>query len=228
MNLKSAIILSILFIALNPTFSQNKKSDRKINNDPKAQEILDKVSEKYKNLKTLESSFSLSMVSKADDINEKYNGKVVLKGNKYVVDTELMEIVCDNAKRYIWMKETNEVSINLYEPDGETIESPSQLFTIYQKDFFYRYNGTEKSGNKNLSKIELIPEKLRQSQYKRIYLFIDENIYQITKAIIESKDGVVYTWDIISFKPNVNVDDKIFVFEKSRYPKTAHFEDMTK
>lgn len=226
--LKTFMVIYIFITALNPAFTQNKKNDRKINNDPKAQEILDKVSEKYKNLKSLESSFSLSMVSKADDINEKYNGKVLLKGNKYLVDTDLMEIVCDNAKRYIWMKETNEVTISLYEPDGETIESPSQLFTIYQKDFFYRLIGSEKHNGKNLSKIELIPEKIKQSQYKRIYLFVDESIHQITKAVIESKDGVVYTWDIISFKPNVTVDDKTFVFEKSRYPKTAHFEDMTK
>jgi outer membrane lipoprotein-sorting protein len=167
------------------------------------------------------------MFSKADDVDEKYNGKVFLKGQKYKIDTDQMEIICDNVKRFIWMKEQNEVTISKYEPDGETIESPAQLFTIYQKNFFYRLIGDEKAGNKTLRKIELLPQKVKESQYKRVYLFVDETANQIAKAVIESKDGIVYTWEIKEFKVNAPVDDKLFIFDKAKYPK-AHIEDMTK
>ncbi len=223
--MKKTITLFLLALTfLNVTAQQ---SDRKVNNDPKAQAILDKVSAKYKDLKSLESSFSLNMFSKADDIDEKYNGKVFLKGQKYKIDTDMMEVICDNVKRYIWMKETNEITINLYEPDGETIESPAQLFTIYKKNFFYRLIGDEKVGAKTFKKIELIPQKTKESQYKRVYLFIDEATSQINRAILESKDGVTYTWEIKEFKANAPVDEKLFVFDKTKYPK-ARIEDMTK
>jgi len=204
-----------------------QKDDRKINNDPKAQAILDKVSKTYKDLKSLESSFTLAIFSKADDIDEKYNGRVFLKGQKYKLDTDQMEIICDNAKRYVWMKDANEITINLYEPDGKTIESPAQLFTIYEKDFFYKLTGDEKIGTKIFKKIELVPQKVKESQYKKVLLLVDEAKSQIVKAIIESKDGVTYTWEIKEFKANAPVDDKLFVFDKAKYPK-AHIEDMTK
>jgi outer membrane lipoprotein carrier protein len=204
-----------------------QKEDRKINNDPKAQAILDKLSKNYKSLKSLESSFTLSMFSKADDIDEKFNGKVFLKGQKYKLDTEQMEITCDNVKRYVWMKDPNEITISLYEPDGESIESPAQLFTIYEKNFYYKLLSDEKVGTKHLKKIELVPQKVKESQYKKVILLIDEALNQIVKAVIESKDGVTYTWEIKEFKPNASVDDKLFVFDKARYPK-AHIEDMTK
>lgn len=221
-NIATLLILSLFF-----TLTYSQQTDRKINNDPKAQAILDKVSSKYRELKSLESTFTLSMFSKADDIDEKYNGKVFLKGQKYKIDTDMMEVICDNTKRYIWMKEPNEITINHYEPDGETIESPAQLFTIYQKNFFYRLIGDEKTGAKNYKKIELIPQKVKESQYKRVFLFVDEGTNQIGKAIIESKDGITYTWEIKEFKANATIDEKMFVFDKTKYPK-ARIEDMTK
>lgn len=205
-----------------------QKDDRKISNDPKAQEILDKVSKRYKDLKSLESTFTLSMYSKADNIHEKYNGKVYLKGQKYRIDTDQMEIICDNVKRYIWMKDANEITINHYEPDGETIESPMQLFTIYQKDFFYRLTGDEKTPKGELlRKIELIPRKLKESNYRKITLLVDEAQHQIVQAVIESKDGITYTWEIKTFNANAALDDGLFIFDRSKYPK-ARIEDMTK
>ncbi len=223
--MKNSIFLFIFSLLFSLGYSQ--QTVRKVNNDPKAQAILDKVSAKYKDLKSLESTFTLSMFSKADDIDEKYTGKVFLKGQKYKIDTDMMEVICDNTKRYIWMKEPNEITINLYEPDGETIESPAQLFTIYQKNFFYRLIGDEKVGIKSLKKIELIPQKVKESQYKRVFLFVDEASNQISRAIIESKDGITYTWEIKEFKANISVDEKMFVFDKTKYPK-ARIEDMTK
>ena len=223
--MKKTIVL--LFLAVTFISVVAQQNDRKVNNDPKAQVILDKVSAKYKDLKSLESTFTLSMFSKVDDINEKYSGKLSLKGQKYKIDTDIMEVICDNVKRYIWMKEPNEITINLYEPDGETIESPAQLFTIYQKNFFYRLIGDEKVGAKTFKKIELIPQKVKESQYKKVFLFIDETTSQINRAILESKDGVTYTWEIKEFKANALVDEKLFLFDKTRYPK-ARIEDMTK
>jgi outer membrane lipoprotein-sorting protein len=224
--MKNIFIITASILTTHFLFAQ-PKDDRKINNDPKAQAILDKVSKTYKDLKSLESSFTLAMFSKADDIDEKFNGKVFLKGQKYKLDTDQMEIICDNVKRYMWMKEANEITINLYEPDGQTIESPAQLFTIYQKDFFYKLTGEEKAGTKVLKKIELVPQKVKESQYKKVNLLVDEAKSQIVKAVIESKDGVTYTWEIKEFKANAPVDDKLFVFDKAKYPK-AHIEDMTK
>src|SRR5690606_24042615 len=134
--MKNTILLLLTAFCLQTAFAQ-QDSDRKITNDPKSQAILDKVSKNYRDMKSLESTFTLRMFSKADGIDEKYNGTVILKGQKYKIDTDHMEVICDNVKRYIWMKGVNEVTINLYEPDGETIESPAQLFTIYEKNFFY-------------------------------------------------------------------------------------------
>lgn len=198
--------------------------DRQIENDPDAKVILDKVSKKYRSFKSLKVEFKLSMNSAEGDLNESYNGSAVIKDEKYRLETDQLIVVCDNVKRWTYLKDSRELQINFYEPDPENIESPAQLFTIYDKDFYYRLL-EEANG---IAKIELIPQELDESPFERIFLFVNTAKSEIDKAVIRNKDKVEFTWQIETFNPNVELDEgTVFAFDSAKH-QVEHEEDLTK
>lgn len=224
MIMKLFYTLSIVLATVLSGFAQTNSG--KTENDPAAKAILDRVSTKYQSYNTLEVDFSLSIVSKVDGLNETMKGYVWLKGQKYRVNTDDVEIICDNVKRWMILKgDQKEVQINFYEPDANNIESPSQLFTIYKSNYYYRLDGKESLDGKQMTRIQLVPINAKESPYSYVYLLIDaEDI--IRKARIVGKDGVEYNWQIVKFAPNTKIDDSKFTFNASQYPG-YHIEDLT-
>lgn len=215
-----------LMVLVSVSVFAQKPNDRKIENDPAAKVLLDKVSTKYQSYTSLEVVFKLSIVSKVDDLNESMDGNVWLKGQKYRVNTGDIEIICDNVKRWMILKgEEKEVQVNFYEPDANNIESPSQLFTIYKNNYYYAMDGTEALDGKTMTRVKLIPMDSKDSPYSHIYLLIDGDDV-IRKARIVGKDGVEYNWQIVTFTPNAKIDDSKFTFVPSQYPG-YHIEDLT-
>ena len=66
-------------------------------NDPKAKAVLDGVSKKVKSLKSLKANFALNLTGgKGGKVNESKKGTVTLKGEKYHVEINGQEIICDS------------------------------------------------------------------------------------------------------------------------------------
>ncbi len=222
-------IVCLMFAVSGGLVAQNTKkpveNTRKIENDPAAKILLDRVSSKYQSYATLEVAFSLSIVSKIDGLNESMKGNVWLKGQKYRVNTGDIEIICDNVKRWMILKGDKQVQVNFYEPDANNIESPSQLFTIYKNNYYYKMDGTETLNGKQMNRVQLIPTDTKGSPYSNIYLLIDSEDV-IRKARIVGKDGVEYNWQIVTFTPNAKIDESRFTFNAAQYAG-YHVEDLT-
>lgn len=218
-------ILACAFIAI-PAF-QFAQDDRKIENDPKTLALLDKVSNNYHSSSSARVNFTLTVDSPEDDLFVESEGLVLLKDQKYRIDTEDMLIICDNVKRYVYLKESNELQINYFEPEENEIESPSELFDIYKNGYYYRTIKEATIDGRNIKVVELIPAKINESPYKKVHLHIDESKTIIAKAIIYSKDGITYTYGIKTFETNANLNDTEFSFDPSRYPG-IYIDDMTK
>lgn len=172
--------VSFLFLFLLPAFLF-AQTDRKIQNDPAATAILDQVSNKYNSYTSAKVDFSLMVDTPDEEAYMKSKGMVYLKNQKYKIDTEEMMIVCDNVKRYVYLKESNELQINYFEPEADEIESPSELFQIYKKDYFYKLSGEIIENGKKLAVITLIPNDIKTSPYKLIKLFVDKQESRIVR-----------------------------------------------
>ena len=201
-------------------------TDRKVQNDPAAQKLLDEVSAKYHALPSLKVNFSLMVDTPDEEAYMKLKGIVTLKKEKYKIDTDEMVIICDNVKRYVYLKESNELQINFFEPEDDEIGSPSKLFDLYKDNYFYRLSGEITDNNRKLSVVMLIPSALKNSPYKLIYLYIDKNISQIVKGEIHMRDGGKYTYIISAFEESPVMDSE-FAFDPSQYPG-IYIDDMTK
>jgi len=200
-------VLAIIFFVSTNIFSQ----------DQKAKAILDKLANKTKTYKTIKSEFVFKLENKEDDVSDTYKGTVWIKGNKYRVDLMGSIVYFDGKTQYTYLKESNEVNIS--EPDGEDddVLNPSKIFTMYNKNFKYKFVSDKFENTRALQTVDLFPKDL-EKEYSRVRLKIDKTKNQIFEIKQYGKDGNYYTIRITKFTPNVKLSDTFFNFNKAKYP----------
>lgn len=180
--------------------------------DPKAGQILNEVSKKYKSYKTFKADFSYVLESPAAGKNETITGEIYVKGEKFRLNLGSQEIYNNGSTVWTYLKEENEVTISNYEPDPEEI-TPSNIYTVYQKG--YKYLLLEETPTNQV--IDLIPEDKNKKIFK-IRITIAKKDKSIKSWKMFEKSGNRYIYNVTKFLPNPQgVDDKFFVFDKAKY-----------
>lgn len=186
--------------------------------DAKAKAILDNVSAKVKQLKSLKAGFSLSIKNAKTAKVQSKKGTVSMKGNKYYVNLAGQEIFCDNKTIWTYMKESNEVQISSFDPAENTF-TPSKLFTnFYDKEYTYKYVGEKTVGGKKVDVILLVPTN-KAKQFSKVELLIDKAQSVVAGGTMYEKNGNVITYSVSGYTPNPALTDAIFVFDAKKYPK---------
>ena len=187
-------------------------------NDPAAKSILDKVSAKFKTLKTVQAKYVLNVTNRAGKNAGKKSGSIYLKGTKYHITDASMEITSDGKKIWKYEPDANEVTVSNVDNSSNSGLTPQKLFTnFYDKDFLYKLNGNKKVGNKTVAEIELTPTDKRKSFYK-VYLYVDQAQQMIVSSKIYETSGNVYDYSITDMKVNQTLDDAMFTFDKAKHP----------
>ncbi|MEX0967483.1 MAG: outer membrane lipoprotein carrier protein LolA [Bacteroidia bacterium] len=199
--------LFALFLAVTPALSQK---------DVKAEQILNELSKKYKNFKTIKADFRYILEMKSDDFKEEQTGTIYLKNDMFKLSFGDQMIMSDNVNMWTYLKDVNEVQVDKYRPDDMEIK-PNELFMIYDKDFLYRFVEEKKEGDRTLQVIELTPNNKEESYFK-IKISIDKNKKELVRTVIYEKSGNLYTYEITSFTPNVSLDESFFRFETQKHP----------
>ena len=103
--------------------------------DAKAKAILDRTVEHIKSYPAVEIVFDLSMINKAEDINETHHGKAYMKDKMYRID--VMDVVnyFDGEVIYTYMPDQEEVNIKNPEENEDEMLNPSILFDIHNQKF---------------------------------------------------------------------------------------------
>ena len=106
------ILVPVLIVSfLQLSIGQTAKADFG-SSDPAAQAVLDKMKARYESFKTMRAVFTLTIDAPEDDVNEEQSGMIYLKGNKYHLELEGTNIVCDNTTRWIHTTDPCEIQIN--------------------------------------------------------------------------------------------------------------------
>ncbi len=206
--MKLFTIITVLLFAQTIATAQVKTSG---SYDPKAKQILDGVSAKFKSYKTVQAKFSLKVENAAGKALGTKTGTVYMKGNKYRISVTGQEVFSDGSNTWTFDKASNEVTINKIDPSANSI-TPQKLFTnFYDKDFLYKLNGTTKGVNE----IELTPTDKTKPFFK-ILLYANTNAITSTKLF--EKTGNKYTYSTTAITPNGNIPDATFVFDAKKYP----------
>jgi chaperone LolA len=211
---KLITLFSLAFITLLAT-AQTSSNPTK--SDPEAKKILDAVSSRFKTFASPQASFTYQVENAQGKALSTKRGTVVMKGNKFKVSMDGMEIFSDGKTVWNYDKSANEVTVNNLNEGGSGM-TPQKVFTnFYDKDFFYKLNGTKKVGAKTVQEIELTPaDKTRP--YHKVYVLVDRAANSIYSAKFLEKSGGRYSYTINSIKPSSTLAETEFVFNKNRYP----------
>ena len=211
--MKTFYFCSVLMLMLSTVFAQQ---------DPKAKEILDKLSQTSKSYKTIQIDFSFTLENKTGSVAETNEGWVALKGKNYRLHMPAMgmEVFSNGVATWSYMTESNEVNISEVDPDSDASLNPANLFTIYEKGFKFTYIGVETTSGKSAEVIDLFPVD-KSKQLTKVRLYVDKVKYQILKAITYNKDGNIYTLALKNMKTDQNLTDDYFKFDAAKYPKVA-------
>ncbi|RLD25112.1 MAG: hypothetical protein DRI71_00475 [Bacteroidetes bacterium] len=106
--------------------------------DPKAREILDAMSSKYKSISSFKADLSYTMTNLTEGIDEQYKGTIAVKGDMYRLMMQDQEIYNDGSTVWTFLPNLDEpeVTIDNNNPEGGDI-TPSSIFNIYKAGFKY-------------------------------------------------------------------------------------------
>lgn len=208
-------IVSVIFVAQTPAPTQ----------DPKAQGILDAMSNKYKAMTSFKAGFSLNIQNAGTKLNENSSGVIKVKGNKFHLDLKKQEIYNNGTTVWTYVKSANEVTITDYEPAENEI-TPDKIHTIYKKGYKYRFVEEKNIGGVITEVVELNPIDFRNSKFHKIVIEISKADKSLKTWKIYEKNNNVQTYSITSFQPNIPVTDADFNFDPKKYPAGLKTEEL--
>lgn len=187
--------------------------------DQKAKSILDEVSQKTKTFKTILADFTFSMENKAMSINEKNEGTIKLKGQKYIVDLPGagIKVYSDGKTNWNYMKQGNQVTISNIEDSGSELMDPSSLFSIYEKGFTSKFVAEKNVGGKAIYQIDLFPDK-KEFDVSKIAIEIEKATMMIHSAQLFGTDGNVYGIVVKKMETSKDFPDTDFTFDAKKFP----------
>ncbi len=184
--------------------------------DPKALEVLDAMSKKYKAVPAFEANISYTLTNEMEKINEEFKGKMTVKGDKYRLVLPEQEVINDGKTLWTYLPEAKEVNIDNFDPNSDDL-NPSKIFDVYKKGFKYLHMGDATEVGVLCDVVDLVPEK-KDAQYFKIRMNISKKDKSIQNFTMFDRSGNRYKYTITKFTPNATITDAYFAFDVKKYP----------
>ena len=184
--------------------------------DPKALEILEAMSKKYKSIPAFEANITCNLSNDVDKVNDEFKGKITVKGDKFRMVLPEQEVINNGATIWTYLPEAKEVNIDNYDPTSEDI-NPSKIHEVYKKGYKYLYLQDKTDGGVMCEEIDLVPEK-KDAQYFKIKMFINKKEKTVQSFTLFDKGGNRYKYTVSRFTPNAKIEDSFFTFDPKNYP----------
>lgn len=191
--------------------------------DPKALEVLDAMSKKYKAITSFEANLSSTLTNQSAGVKDEFKGKIAVKGNKYRLELPEQHVYNNSTTVWTYLPEQKEVNIDNFDPNSDDL-NPSKIFDMYKKGFKYLLMGDATEGGVLCDAIDLVPEK-KDAQYFKIKMFISKKDKTVKSWIMFDRGGNQFKYTITKFAPNVKLDDSYFNFDIKKFPG-VHAEDL--
>jgi len=184
--------------------------------DPKALEILEAMSKKYKAISSFEASFSYTLTNETEKIKEEFKGKMLIKGDMYRLVLPEQEVINDGATVWTYLPDAKEVNIDKVDATSDDL-NPSKFYEIYKKGYKYLYLEDKTEGGVLCEVVDLVPEK-RDAQYFKVRMNIVKKDRSIQSWTMFDKAGNLYKYTITKFNPAAKIDESSFTFDPKKYP----------
>lgn len=187
--------------------------------DPAAKALLDEVSKTTRAYENIALDFSVSLENKTANIPAStMSGTILIKGNQYKLKLEGNEQI-SNGER-IWRILPDEEVVETMGVDDLDEEglTPNRLLTMYESGFKYKMGDRKPYRMREVQLIYLFPEDPSSVPYTSIELAVDVDKKQIVYLMEKGKDGTITTYEIATFRSNIDIPSGSFSFDESKYP----------
>jgi len=184
-----------------------------------SKEVLDKLSAKAKGYKSITADFTSTLTNPKTNQNTTQNGSIKVKGSKYYVNMGDYHIWSDGTTVWNYNKKDNSVTIDNLSDVKDGGFDPSEMFTIWEKDFKHEMKNTNMSvDGVSCYQIALNPNDTKDKSYHTITMYVDKAKMEVVKVEVKTRENATITYKIKNFKTATEVADSEFVFPKSNYP----------
>lgn len=203
-------IISILSILLLSGYASAQ-------NQNDARVLLDKAYATYQTSGGIKLSFKSTMTDKDGTAYAPQSGEAYIKGDKFKLEMETMDIWFDGKTQWVLMKDVNEVNIST--PTGSEIAaiSPLALLGIYKNGFMLKSPASKTINGRSTHLIDMVPVNPNKD-FKTITAAIDKGSSNIVQVTLTMANGVKNIIDISSYNTNHQFNDATFSFDKKNHP----------
>ena len=205
--MKKKLFLFILLLS-HPLLSQNTEAARK---------LLDEVSGKISSFKNMKFDFTYVLENRPENIRQETNGSVTISKDLYRINFLGFEQLFDGKMTYTIIPENEEITINDPEEESEFGINPSEILTIYKKDYAYQWDIKQNVMGTPIQFVKLIPNE-EKKELKYLLLGIDMRTKLIYRLIEIGRYDTRTTLTLKNIKTNINLRDDFFLFDKNKYP----------
>ena len=205
--MKKKIFLFILLLS-HPLLSQNTEAARK---------LLDEVSGKITSFKNMKFDFTYVLENRPENIRQETNGSVTISKDLYRINFLGFEQLFDGKMTYTIIPENEEITISGPGEESEFGINPSEILTVYKKDYAYQWDIKQNVMGTPVQFIKLIPNE-EKKELKYLLLGIDMRTKLIYRLIEIGRYDTRTTLTLKNIKTNINLRDDFFLFDKNKYP----------
>ncbi len=180
--------------------------------DKKSTAILEAMSNKYQKIKSFKAIFTYT-----PDGGKSLKGEATVKGIKFRLKMAGQEIFNDGKLMATYIKETNEVNLQDFDPTATGDLDPTKIYSAYKKGFKYAFLQEQKEGSQVYEVVELTSTN-KSSQVGKVQIHVDKKDKSIRSWKIFQKNGQKVTYKVDQFQPDVAVADNFFTFNAKQYP----------
>ena len=193
--MKKLLLLFTCFFALLTSNAQDNRI---------AEKILDKVSVFLSNPEGVRIDFTGSE-----------NGYLIMKGEKFYLNNQSIQSWYDGKTQWSYLTDNEEVNIS--SPTKEEIQaiSPYHLLKRYKSDYIYIYIGQSKRKGKLAHEINLTS---KSDIINDINLIISDDNKPVA-ILFYRNNKLMSEVNITSLQTDSKIDDKLFRFDKTKYPQ---------
>lgn len=200
-----------LLLAAAPSFAE----------PPSARQIVSNVQDNYTHVKDATIKFSQTVVFPLSKMSKTISGTLYIKkGNKYRIETDDKVIVTDGKTSWVYLPESQQVLIDNFRNDKNTI-TPEKFLLDVPADYFAVLLSTNTADKSQEYTLRLTP-KSDNSFIRSIRIVVDSS-WTIRSAEISDMNDTRYTYKVESIRTNTGLPDSEFEFVP---PKGAQVVDL--
>jgi len=193
----------LLFLGMSLAYSQESNLT--------VQDVTEKMQNRYEMIDDVTASFTKHVKLGFSDIEQTYSGTIMIKKPKKLrLESENETIVTDGATVWLYSPVNNQVIIDKYKENQNSI-SPENFLLNLPQNYYATLLSVGKENKVSTATVKLVPKDDR-SFVKSVKIVVDQGTWNVRTIAIVDVNDTETTYTITSMKLNTNLSDKTFEY----------------